>query len=635
MYTVVIADRAMMGRLTDYRVLFEPFEKEGALDFCYWEPNCRDLDALPNLRSLIDNRLRWRALILLNPTAAGNPYDVPTGIPGPPSADGAQALSENPTVRLTQLLGGMRRYVTVEEDAPAPTADQDDPVVLTPFHFAPHTVPEPLHSQLRLPIRPPESIHLLAMRDMSQGEDWQAVQSSWKLQLEQNASAFWERCDYPESCRFMVFDVAEECDALLEADVFRWWMAVLTFTLNTVTPSSLQAYRLYRLNVTLEEDALREALQDMRARMLYLTGVLDQRRLRVRNENDNATESGLPPLDVAINLSFGGALSNCPEMDARQIGFSADRPNREEALWDQWEQQAYAYLTEALKQPRRALERASRDARENIALPGGPLPPYNDQVLEDLQEKMEKRESRIVSGQINPLLLGASVRDELSEDADRVRRALRTRFSHRALLGAVGVLAVSLLPYIGRFWVDNGLSQPRYLLMGLGFAALIALVVWLTLLALRSRLTGPVRAFRQHVAGVVQHIVASAKASGEYLSDVCSFMRGHALLDALRLSRRTNADEELPARRHRRRIETMLALCSDWSHRFSLPLDEHPAMRQNIDFDYDVPPAHNAVYRFSVNLRKDTIAIDHSGAMATAPYAFVSHLELTREEVYD
>ena len=634
MYTVVIADKAMMDRLTDYRVLFEPFEKEGQLDFCYWEPERFDIDALPSLRSLIDNRLRWRALILINPLSADNPYDFPEACAPTPSA-GERTVSDHPVVRLTQLLGGMRRYVTVEADAPAEPAPEDPAVVATPFHFQTHAVPDALQTKLRLPVRPPESINLLAMRDIANRDDWTATQKSWNLTLEQNASAFWERCEYPDSCRFMVFDVAEDFDALLETDVFRWWMAVLTFAVNQFTPSSLQAYRLYRLNVQLDDQKLRRTLEKMRAKMLSLTAILDQRRALVENDNANATDSGLPALDVTIPVSFSGLVNTCQSMDLRQIGFTSDSPGREEAVWSQWEQSAYENLHEALKLPRRTLERASAQARAETALPDETLPPFNDQVLEDLQERVEKREVKVVSNQINALLLGASVREELSGDAERVRGVLRTRFSSRALQGSVAVLAAALLPFSLRYLLDNAAANPASILIVVGYAVLMALVLWITLLVLRRRLTSAIRAFERHVDAIVQRIITSAKSSGEYLSDVCSFMRGNALLNALLRSRRENADEELPARRHRRRIAYMLELCDAWSHRFAIPLDEKPAISGAVSFDYGIPPAKNTAYRFSDRSSGGSIPIDRSGATAAAPYDFIASLELTREEVYD
>ena len=643
MYTVVIADRTMMNCLMDYRVLFEPFEKEGSLDFCYWEPNRRDINALPDLHSLINNRLRWRALILLNPTDAYNPYDHKaddTQQPSeteeePPVSDSVRALSSDPTVRLTQILGGMRRYVTVEEGMPAEDTSGDASVMLTPFRMKPYTVPETLQNQLRLSIHPPESINLLAMRDVSTREEWEELQKEWELQLEQRASAFWERCDYPEICRFMVFNVMEQCSALLEADVFRWWMAVLTFSLNTITPSSLQAYRLYRLDVSLDDERLCIALEKMRGRMLFLTSMLDERRSRIQSDNENTTEQELPPVNATLTLSFRNTLDAGSNIDLRQIGFCSDRPDWEEALWNQWEQHAYTRLTETLKQPRRALERASRKVREEGVMPQGPLPPCNEQVLEDLQENMENREIKIVSGRVNPLLFGTNVREELRGDAAGVQKVLHTRFSYRLLGTALAILTISLLPYILRFWLDNGLAELRYLEMGLGFLALMALIVWIILLTLRRQLTKAIRVFERHASDITQKIIDSAKITGEHLSNICSFMRGHALLNALRRSRKENADEELSSKRHRRRIEFMLALCDAWSRRFSLILQDEPDTDLLTTFDYDVPPANNSVYFFTISRQLNSIATDRSGALISVPYDFVTHFELIREEAYD
>ncbi|MBQ4360483.1 MAG: hypothetical protein II767_09520, partial [Proteobacteria bacterium] len=289
MYTLIIVNKRTSEVLKNHRFLFEPFVEEGNVDFCDWNEGGTDVNStVPDLYKRIRGKKVWRAIIINTDSlynyrssavpSRDNPFDF-----SETDSETYPHESPIPLIRLAHLLGGYPSAPpTSFEKAYEFFDDQTgERIRMSEAEFEASPYSEHLSkSELKsvfLEKKPPADL-LKAYHDMAEKYALDAVRpseillistrqksddnmrakifSAWQNHFEGGSSNFWERNKYPTESRFLFSEISKIDNALHAQDISCFWLSVLSLAVNHVSPSTLQAYRLYRLWVELDLEQL-------------------------------------------------------------------------------------------------------------------------------------------------------------------------------------------------------------------------------------------------------------------------------------------------------------------------------------------------------------------------------------------
>lgn len=644
MYTVIIQspETAQLGR--DYRrLLFEDFIDRGELDFCTWIKTGDSVDtALPALYDLVAGKREWRAIIvqserdrLTGPESApNNPFDFLENRHQSP-----YEVSESPIplIRLTQLLGGVPEPelafepVMLEEDGKA-----------TRVVYRPRRSQEAIQEHKRLSEKyqffenRPREVLVVSTRQPVDNTA-QEIAAAWNLRLESESSEFWHRNRYPSLCRFLTCDVVNERHSLYCGSVFKLWCAVLLLALNQVEASSLQAYRLYHLSLEMDRSRLSAAFSGYYAKMEAMLNQLEAAQAN-RESVESQTLRQAPKMEQEVSVTFNAKHSSDLMVDTRPLGLTGDVPREEREYWGERFRRATRALTELLRAPARALDVAADDTRRRGVYPRDQVEILNRYQRSDLEEELEKTYFETLEQRAK---LGFDPRRRQKEREvidQQVRRRIAQRLTRkRALIGGgvcLGCVVLGALPY----FIGSGRQGGTALLWSLLVVVLTLAVcggfglaeLWIQ----RKEMADAMEDHNRCMHDTVREVQNSAQHYTEYLSALCSYLRGRSYLDQEAALRSSKANEEQLSRGHRRAIAKCCALVRSWGAALGAAVepglgDKPPA------FDAAVAPEENLAYRFPTRNQGRRIPLNQTGESMFSPYDFIRSITLEREELYD
>lgn len=275
---------------------------------CKWIEAGTTIDtALPEIGNLTDDKKEWRAVIVRYiddncmasfESDARNPYDFLI------NRDSEDSVEESPIplVRLTQMLGGV-----------PPLEIKFKAEILREAHKAPRTIYVPIedaqreraHKELTAKYafdgKLPSSILVISVRSKSYQAE--SLGQSWLAHKESESSEFWKRNHFPSICRFMVYDIEKQGPIQKEADDFGFWYSVMLMAINEWDSSTIQAYRLYKLGVFMNCEAMSESFQMLADRLRDAKRSIE-RSIKKDIEGYACEELELPDFKVEIPVAL-------------------------------------------------------------------------------------------------------------------------------------------------------------------------------------------------------------------------------------------------------------------------------------------------------------------------------------------
>ncbi|MDD6034432.1 MAG: hypothetical protein PUC47_13320 [Oscillospiraceae bacterium] len=607
MFTILMPDSRLMERFADFRPLFEPFIRRGELALCPWRLDGSGRPRLDGLRELAAGRRRWRALVLsdLPEAALDNPFDCGR---------------DDPLPALSRMLGGRprqegdlsREQFDTGENRPA------ELFLLSTRYLREYAAEASLQRKAYLRDHAGE---VAARRRAYQPDAETAQENPWE--------EFWQRGGYAWQSRFLVFDVHLDRERIPDRDLFLFWTAVLTLSLNEVSFSALQAFRLHRLELQLDEEGVARTMAVKCAEFVSIKNEL----LVAGQKRRELYPKELPKLMQHIPVQMDPAETGRLPVELKPRLFT-DRPDSESGRWGVLSKASREAADRVIRAPRRQIEDAARQVRRQGAGEDLTVSSLSDRQQEDLLEETLGYESEMIR-RCAPDGAVEKCRKALEEDDKRVRKVLRTRICRKdALIAfglAAGLLVLSLLP-----WAVSELSNPAGLLQSLLWMAgsgLVLLLIWLLLLRqLKRPLREKLDAYNRDAAALVEELDQRRGRMSAVLTDTCSAMRGWSVLNRLTAQRREEEERARRCERHLQALERCYGQYSAWAGYFGYRVRDYLEPTGFIPFSPDLLPAENPAYR----LRPDGgIRTGWEGEPLFAPYGFVRGFKFCREEVSD
>jgi hypothetical protein len=166
----------------------------------------------------------------------------------------------------------------------------------------------------------------------------------------------------------------------------------------------------------------------------------------------------------------------------------------------------------------------------------------------------------------------------------------------------------------------------------LGVAAAISAI---ELIIQRREMQDTIEDYNRLMGMILQEVRQSAEKFSNFLSAVCSYMRGKSYLDQEKLLRSGRYDGNLQRRIHRKAIHKYSVTLENWAVALGVRMDTDGSGLGRYTFDIGVMPEKNEAYSMDTISQHCDVALNGSGDPLDSPCDFVTDLILLREELYE
>lgn len=639
MFTVMFFDGQSKAHMEQFSLLFNPYCSEGKIAVAQWNTEGSGFnDTFPDLFGILKGKDKWRALFVIEPECLNckNVYDRPNHVSGKIYAKFEE--EEDYVIRAAQILGGIHRKVRTK--IVKDLRDRDGDLLPPMIQTEPVVPPKELLEQYFLPVIPPVEIAFFSKR-MEHDKEAETLQNKLPENEDLIASLFYERNNYPKICRFIVFDIVDSTHIDYRFMLLKFYSCILTYAINDIEPSLLQAYRLYRMDCTIDDAAMQQFLSSAGSRITTLIDAL----------KTYDTYTDMPKLDPDQRLESVERIplvyENCDysrlRAGDRYIGLVKNAPLSDETVWNKQAADIMREFGFFLKIPDRALSLAASEARTRSKLDIRELKALDRFQMEDYEEFVEKTGNEVFAMDTVTLFDKKGYYRTLSEKeravTDEMSKRMTAGNAVRAFLAAAAMLLLGLAP-IFVFSAKTGAALSGPVAIALFSLGIIAAGGLLMLRSDKRRLKSCIARFNAAMNGIINEISAAMDTFSDYLSRVCAFIKGQAALEELK-NIKTNRDL-----RDSRVAERLL---------YAYQLRRQ---YEGIAECMDTPPAQYEIKQYYDDLNllmfyrdigaqlltpvlpdKEKIGIFNTeqgeASNADAPYRFVSSVSLRYEELYE
>ena len=642
-YSVIIQNKKTMEAFSKFQPLFMEALNNNRIGVCKWNESGATLDtAVPELGELTNDKDEWRAIIVRyeddRPMSAfncdvRNPFDFEVN----KTMDEDAFESEVPLIRLTHMLGGI----------PAPEMKFESEQVYEK-HKAPRTIYKPVVDKKRdeayervckkyeFDCKLPSSIVLVTILDGYVGKE--TIDTAWSDHRESNSSEFWKRNHYPSICRFLVCDFEKKGPVQRNADEFGFWMSVLLLATNVIDSSTLQAYRLYKLNTLFNRSIMSEKFQAAVDRLKSARHVIEKE-IKRDIENQLIIEDKLPDYRLEISVPINLPSDEDCSVSPKGFGMFSQGARTDIGVWNNRKKNSEEKLASAVRSAERTLDQTADRMRDNCVFFEDEVSGLDKYQVEDLTRETGDIYREIVDIQ------GALPTDDVSADpmitkaADNVKEYLKGR-----VMGSSAVLALALsflliifaqIPGIVNLYANGVGSLTQILIAAAIECAVVLLFAFCTILVQKLRLNGLLKVYNQYIKAAFNRLTENASDYSRYLSDIASHSRGHSYLNLSRRKKHKTENAHYAKYKHIKAINLFLSKLRVWSTAFHLTVDfDSNSIDEDIVVDIALSPTQNSMYTFeSGNVYP--VAVNNSGIVIDSPFEFADKLEIVREELYD
>ena len=650
MYTVLIQSKKTMESFLRFYPLLSDTIEAGELTTCQWIKSGNTLEtALPGLFDLIEKKNTWRAIILQteldgvdedNPTVGNNPYDFLENLDrqGLTIENGEIKDCKAPLIRLTHMLGGMPApekefSEELEEDTEKiprvvyKLVEEKEKNGITPTKA--HRKWSEEH-EMKAP--PPQEIMIISAKYKPLAEDqYSNIENSWKHYTEAQSSAFWKRNLYPHNCRFLLFELDRHGKMREQRDYFKLWTAIVLLTVNPSDPDVLQAHRLYSLDVSFKKAELQQKLQESVDKLNKASYVL--RKSLEKEEKKNMEENPeLPKYRIGVPVSFALPRLSKLKFDTSQIPLAPDTDTEDLAVWNTYQRDASEELQLLIRSADRYLDQAAERLRYQSQYSEEEVYPLTSYQEEDLKNDLNTvytgilRERELLPGGVTE----AKRRTDSAEE--RVRERLLTRITAKEVATAV-LLPVLLLLLSLAFGLINSKSLYWLPVLIAAAAAMLFVTACIILSLQKKALVNEIDAFQQTVQNTASEITQNSGVFSRFLSNISSHIHGKSFLDVMHARKMRRDNSYYLKVRNIKAINLLLNKIDLWSTALHAQVDlQSSQAMQYYDEDPDVD--YDGLFSLQ-SVTRQPVPLNRSGSVVNAPFDFVDHLEIEREEVYE
>jgi hypothetical protein len=692
MFTVVIYDSKLNLSVEEHsrmERLFRPFtdnsEGVSSVCLCKWEKTGQKIDdAVPTLYQSIAGHPLWRAIVVAERSYGGtapsvdgaNPYDFE--LPYSTNDEGEPIVPD--IIRLTYMLSGYPplgvlgyrnayAYFDPEKKERQYIYDADGEVVYqSEFDSMPASEKRKLLNSIDANIeiteedlvrvvakekhpaeveeKHREKTRLYAFRDERPQEvilltlyetpDYECDDMGWcreEGQGKEEPDDFCLKHNYPSNCRFLAYNIRNQRHTLYKRDLWKFWLLALTFSVNDLPGTSLQAHQLYKANLDIDQTKLRFVFERYLMKLSAAQAALHEIKLPAMEEVYDA-ETSLVPLQK-VSVMFDSISDDRLVVGTTRIGFAADCPQSEIELWKERTSGCRKVIEEALLKPRERVAFRAAEMRERIDSFADREHLLDRFEVEAVERRIEELEPQVMNAKVYGKLDVNAYRQEAAQADEKVRKVMATRLARRNIV-ALGIIA--LLVYLCGFapYLISAarISEPIFgaaLLLAGSALFLLAICIVAVLWMLHRRLIKAIKKYNQTNRNMINRINEGAYDFSEYFTNVCTYMFAKSLLIGAVLKKDKNDTQEKLKKAHLRMIheekETAKHLCALYGVELNIP--PAPPDFNFIDFEANrACPSENRLYLLPPNSESETLRLGNTGEMLYAPYMFLERIDL-------
>ena len=671
MYTVIILNKQSSDLLRDYKFLFKPFVDKGVIGFCDWNDAGTDVQtSVPDLCNLIKGKKDWRALIVNTDSIYGyesshspkksNPFDYSDSDNNPLPHE-----SEIPLIRLTHIIGGYTSLIPKEfekgyeyydlekgakvrvkeaelseEEIQSLSEKYDD---IEAVYIEKEVTDEVnmlqksmMDKYLFSDIRPIE-IDMIATRRKADHNERAVIEESWKNHLEMTSSNFWEINKYPNNCRFLVYDITNQDNSFYKKELTEFWLSVLTFATNKIAASTLQAYRLYKIQIDVSKDLLQETLNTHLNKLSAVYAFIKEQISLIPESSFDVDEEVVSRQTVPVTIEKNESRELF--MNFARIGLCKDCPEDEQNFWKSQIKQKKNSFEKYIKTPRRIIDKAANYLRKKVEGFKGESYILDEFQTDDLQETMENLELDIISSEVQRIIDKKTVDKKMDEIDKSVKKEIGYRMSRKeAIVGGILMLLLCFgghVPYLTSAYKIGSDTFLAALGVTLAIIAVSAIGGIVALFLQRRKLVGIMNEYNILMRDVVNNLRNYARKLEDYFSNICTYMKAKSILDGTKKKNIGTDSSTNILLMHKKAIAVSMDKDNDMVIYYDLKRIDEMVTNVTTFFDVNCLPRENSLYFFEKNLDEDDIPINSTGDRVTSPYKFVEKLWIEREDVYD
>lgn len=659
MFTVIIAQKDFIEKGKEYQLFLQSFMDPKKVAFCEWFPEHERLaDMLPTLTEVVGRRRQWRAVIICDEEGITkrNPFDMV-----PLRMEPLQTHSEDAAEEKEMLLASehkaklqafeeasrmpLSRLVTYFCESPTVTAKNsmldEDPSYNR--YMTEIRRKQELRQQIRgdevMYVTKPTEIVCIAKRTCVSSIN--EYELAWESHDELEYSRFFDRNMYFEKMRYLIFDILPKEQRNYPFDYIRFLYATMLLASNEIPAGTLTPNRVYCLDFETNDEVLRDLLFTYEAKLKLTKDTLERRIREIRAKKPaKLTDREAERIFCAkVNVPVVAATDlNRDELyvSSKGIGLSNGCPGEEHTVWEAGYKKSKKELHRMLKQSRRAVSRAAKDARiDNQELDKVGL--LNEFQKDDIKEHINEEELAMLGMNLPELYQEENYLRKMDAEDQKVRSKCEKRMSRRSTI-VLGVLALFayVLSFFTIFFGDgDAFNLSTSVIITLSALGLFAVIALMTLFFLRSGLTKLFRGYNRLMHETNGAIDSATAEYSRYLGHMCNVRRGFAVLNA-NSSQKDPASEKITlykkhildidiARAELREIfghymsddaEAKIGEVREYEHNFDRP----------VKYDYPLPYSEGTVR---------TIEFLQRGSTVETPVDFVKSILVRREELYD
>lgn len=642
-YSVIIQNKITMEAFSKFHPLFMEAINNNRIGVCKWNESGTTLDtAVPELGELTNDKDEWRAIIVrfeddcpmsAFESDARNPFDFAVN----KKMDDDAFESEVPLIRLTHMLGGI----------PAPEMKFESEQVYEK-HKAPRTIYKPVVDKkceeayerackkYDFDCKLPSAIILVTIRDGYVGKE--TIDTAWSEHMESNSSEFWKRNHYPSICRFMVYDFEKKGPIQRNADEFGFWMSVLMLATNVIDSSTLQAYRLYKLNTSFNRNVMSESFQTT-VDQLKSARYKIEKEIEKDTKNRSICEDKLPDyrLDVSVPINLPSD-EDC-SVSSKGFGLFSQGARTDIGVWNNRKKNSEEKLASAVRSAERSLDQTADRMRDNYIFFEDEVSELDKYQVENLMRETGEIYKEIVDIQGRLPTDDVFADPAITKAADNVREYLKGRVECSsavlALVLSFVLIVLAQIPGIVNFCTNGSGSLTHIFISAAIECSVVLLFAILTILLQKRRLNALLKIYNQYIKAAFNRLTENASDYSRYLSDIASHSRGCSYLNLSRRKKHRAENAHYAKYKHIKAINLFLSKLRMWSTAFHLTVDFNAgSIDEDTVVDIALSPTQNSMYTFEAG-NVYSVPVNNSGAVIESPFSFVDKFEIVREELYD
>lgn len=643
MYSVIIQNKETTEAFSVYKPLFMDAENNGSIGFCAWIESGATIDkALPGIRELTDDKEEWRAIIVRtesdidrcnNVDYIQNPYDYAHD----ENFENELEESRIPLIRLTHMLGGVPaiekqfQSVLIEEDNKAPR------IVYQPVENAEQDVAfKKLQQMYVFDGVLPSSILIITIRETENAE--QQDLCDWVFHSESESSNFWKRNRYPSICRFLVFDMVKQGPVRREESMFRFWLSVLMLSINKIDSSALQAYRLYRVGISIDADLMEETFQQTVNRLASVkAGIKSEIRREMRG--NGTTDMEVPDYRTDIPVMFEIPKNVRYAVKPYHFRAISDNPAADITTWNMQKSNVEDSLIKCIKEADRELDKTAGRMKRSCKYDEDMVTNLDPYQRIDLIEETDNLHSNLIKLQGN-LPTSSFIKDNDAEKLSKnIADYLRGRITLSPVIRTFALIILLVLciqiPAVIQYFQGKDIPVKAIASVSIISIGIMFVCGIVTLFHQKVVLHSMINTFNKNMKNKFNKIQANVREYSRYLSAIASYSRGKSYLELSNKKIKDLDGIKNMRRKHLDAIDLLLYRLETWGRAFHLDVDyRHPEVNEEITVDVMMPPIESSLYSIEAE-KNHEVEINKSGVYISSPFAFINKFELVREELYD